>query len=294
MKAIDYCSPPTLSQALQVLSEADGRVGLLAGGTDIIVQVRESGRDLDVLMDIKRIPELNELSYNEERGLVLGAAVPCTLVYEDTEVASRYPGLVDAAALVGGTAIQNRATFGGNLCNASPAADTVPALIVHHAICQIAGPQGGREAPVEDFCTAPGQTVLEAGELLVSFHIPPPQENFGAHYLRFIPRNEMDIAVVGSGASVVLENDGNSIRSGRVALGAVAPTPLLVAEASSVLAGSSVSGETIRKVEQICRDAARPINDIRGTIEHRKHLSGVLARRALEKAIQRAQGETAQ
>ncbi len=294
LKAIDFSSPKTLDDALQVLSEADGRVGMLAGGTDIIVQVREAGRDLDVLMDIKKIPELNELSYDEEKGLLLGAAVPCTLVYEHREVAARYPGLVDAASLVGGTAIQNRATFGGNICNASPAADTVPALIVHHAICQIAGPGARREVPVEEFCTAPGKTVLESGELLVSFRIPPPEQHFGAHYLRFIPRNEMDIAVVGSGASVVLDDGGNSIRSGRVALGAVAPTPLLVSEASSLLAGSPVSRQIVEQVEEVCREAARPINDIRGTVDHRKHLSGVLARRALEKAIQRAQGETAQ
>ena len=294
MKAIDYSRPTTLEDALQVLSGANGRVGMLAGGTDIIVQVREARRDLDMLMDVKKIPELNELSYDNQTGLLLGAAVPCTLVYEHPEVAARYPGLVDAASLVGGTAIQNRATFGGNLCNASPAADSVPALIVHHAICQIAGPGGRREVPVEDFCTAPGKTVLQSGELLVSFRIPPPQANFGAHYLRFIPRNEMDIAVVGSGASVVLDGDGNSIVSGRVALGAVAPTPLLVSEASSLLAGSPISAQVVERVEQACREAASPINDIRGTVEHRKHLSGVLARRALEKAIQRAKGETAQ
>ena len=203
------------------------------------------------------------------------------------------PGIIDAASLVGGTAIQNRASLGGNLCNGSPAADTIPPLIVHHAICRITGPGGQREIPVEQFCTGPGRTVLKPGEILVSFHIPAPSSTFGAHYLRFIPRNEMDIAVVGTGSSVVLDDTGTTFVSGRVALGAVAPTPLLVEEASQLLSGSPVTDETIEQVAEAARRAARPISDIRGTVEQRKHLSAVLTRRTLKKAIARAKGDSA-
>ena len=237
MKAIDYAAPQTLAEAIALLAEGNGQARVLAGGTDVIVQVREGMRDLDLLVDVKKIPEVNELSYNPDQGLVLGAAVTCCQVCEDPEVSAAYPGIIDAASLVGGTAIQNRASLGGNLCNGSPAADTIPPLIVHHAICRITGPGGQRELPVEQFCTGPGRTVLEPGEILVSLHIPAPSSNFGAHYLRFIPRNEMDIAVVGTGSSVVLDDAGTTFISGRVALGAVAPTPLLVEEASQLLNG---------------------------------------------------------
>ena len=293
MKAIDYASPQTLAEAIALLAEGNGQARVLAGGTDVIVQVREGMRDLDLLVDVKNIPEVNELSYDSERGLVLGAAVPCCEVCEDPEVSAAYPGIVDAASLVGGTAIQNRASLGGNLCNGSPAADTIPPLIVHHAVCRITGPGGQRELPVEQFCTGPGRTVLGPGEILVSFHIPAPSSTFGAHYLRFIPRNEMDIAVVGTGSSVVLDDAGTTFVSGRVALGAVAPTPLLVEEASQLLAGSPATDETIEQVAEAARRAARPISDIRGTVEQRKHLSAVLTRRTLQKAIARAKGDSA-
>lgn len=293
MKAIDYACPQTLDEAIGLLAQAGGRARVLSGGTDVIVQVREGRRDLDALVDVKRIPELNELSYDPAKGLVLGASVPCCMIVENRAVADAYPGLIDAVSLVGGTQIQSRASVGGNLCNASPAADTIPPLFALEARCRIAGPNGRREVPVEQFCTGPGKTVLEPGELLVSFHLPPPAERSGSHYLRFIPRNEMDIAVVGSAAAVVLDEGGKSFVSGRVALAAVAPTPLLVEEAGKLLAGSAVSDETIDGVAEAARKAARPITDMRGTAEQRIHLSGVLTRRALQGAIRRAKGESA-
>lgn len=293
MKAIGYACPETLEEAVVLLAEYDGRAHPLAGGTDIIVQVREGHRNsLDLMVDIKRIPQLNQLSHDPELGLILGAAVPCCEFYENQKIAPLFPGLVDAAELVGGTAIQNRCSFGGNLCNSSPAADTIPALIAHSATCLIAGPDGQRQIPVEHFCTGPGQNVLERGELLISLHIPTPPKNSGAHYLRFIPRNEMDIAVVGSGASVVLSEDGKTFVSGRVGLGAVAPTPLLVKEAGQLLTGSPVSETVIKQASEAARSASRPISDMRGTIEQRQHLSEVLTRRALTKAIARARGES--
>ena len=292
MKALGYACPETLEEAVALMAEHDGRARPLAGGTDIIVQVREGHRDLDLMVDVKRIPQLRQLTHDAAEGLVLGAAVPCCEFYENARVASLYPGLVAAAELVGGTAIQSRASFGGNLCNSSPAADTIPALIAHEAVCVIAGPDGQREVPVESFCTAPGRNVLGRGELLVSLRIPTPRPNSGAHYLRFIPRNEMDIAVVGAGSAVVLNDAGDTFVSGRVGLGAVAPTPLLVEEAAEVLSGSPVSDAVIDQAAAAASRAARPISDMRGTIEQRKHLSGVLTRRTLVKAVARARGES--
>jgi carbon-monoxide dehydrogenase medium subunit len=216
----------------------------------------------------------------------LGAAVPCCRVYEDREVSRLFPALAEVAGIIGGTQIQGRASIGGNLCNAAPSADSIPLLIALGARCRIAGPNGDRDAAVEEFCTAPGRTQLAPGELLVSIHIPPMPARSGAQYLRFIPRNEMDIAVAGAGVRVEIEN--GTFRSATIALAAVAPTPLLVVEAGAALAGKPVSEESIRKAAEIARDAARPITDMRGTADYRRHLCAVLTRRALESAIRRA------
>lgn len=287
LKDFHYVCAPTLEQAVHLLAESGGRAHPLAGGTDVLVQVREGRRELDLLVDIKKIPELNALNYDPERGLIVGAAVPCSVLCEHLWVSAAYPGLIDAVSLVGGTAIQSRASVGGNLCNASPAADTIPALIVYGARGLILGPRGRREVPVEQFCTGPGRTVLEPGELLVSLRLPPPPPRSSAHYVRFIPRNEMDIAVVGAGAWVVLGSAGTTFENGRVALGAVGPTPLCVEEAGRLLQGTAISEETIQRVATAAQAAARPITDMRGTAEQRRHLVGVLTRRALHQAIVR-------
>jgi CO/xanthine dehydrogenase FAD-binding subunit len=287
LQAFDYTAARSVEEAVSLLAQHGDQARPLAGGTDIIVAVREGRRRVAMLVDIKGIPEVNQLSYDAAQGLTLGAAVPCYRIYEHQEIAATYPGLIDAVSLVGGTAIQGRASVGGNLCNASPAADTTPALIVHSAMCVIAGPNGRREIPVEQFCTGPGRTALQNGEFLVALRMPSPPPHFGAQYLRFIPRNEMDIAVVGVGASVVLNRDHSSFVSGRVALGAVAPTPLFV-ETAAALDGKAVADETIQQAAEAAQAAARPIDDMRGTAEYRRHLVGVLTRRALRGAIQRA------
>src|SRR5262249_33671829 len=217
LQAFDYVAAQTVDEAVSLLASKGAQARVLAGGADPIVQLREGRRPVELGGDVKKNPEVNALAYDSQHGLQLGAAVPCYRIYGDAAIARAYPGLMDAFTLVGGTQIQGRASVGGNLCNSSPAADTTPTLIAHRAICVIAGPNGRREVPVEQFCTGPGRNVLGNGEFLVSFRIPAPPRNFGAHYLRFIPRNEMDIAVVGVGSSVVLGDDRATVSDARIA-----------------------------------------------------------------------------
>ena len=287
MQAFEYINAQTVSEVIALLDEKGDQARILAGGTDLIVQAREGKRTLDWMIDIKSIPEVNILDYDSKNGLTLGAAVPCYQIYAVDAICDAYPGLIDATKIIGGTAIQGRAGVGGNLCNASPAADGIPPLIVLNATCIIAGLKGEREIPVGDFCTGPGQTALEKGEMLISLKVPAPQKNSSSYYLRFIPRNEMDIAVVGVGASVILDDAKQRIVSVRIALGAVAPTPLFAEEASALLAGKEISDAVIDEAAQAAQAIARPISDMRGTAEQRTHLVGVLTRRALNGAIQR-------
>jgi CO/xanthine dehydrogenase FAD-binding subunit len=288
MQDFDYILVHEVHEAISILSGEGHRARILCGGTDLLVQLREKQRLARLLVDIKSIPEVNELKFDPFAGLSLGSAVSCLRIRNDPLISEIYPGLVDAVSLIGSIQIQGRASVGGNVCNASPAADTIPALIVHRAVCIIAGPNGYREVPVENFCIAPGKNNLQQGELLISLRIPPPPPRFGAHYLRFTPRNEMDIAVAGVGVAIVLEENLRTIQWARLALSAVAATPLLVETAGEYLAGRDISAETIRELAQLARDAACPIQDVRGTVNQRKHLVGILARRAIEKAIDRA------
>lgn len=290
MDWIDFAAPKTLSEAVELMASKGDRAKPIAGGTDILVQLRGGRYSADLVVDVKDIPELNELSYDSQRGLVVGAAVPCFRIYRDQAANSNYPGLIDAAALIGGIQIQGRASIGGNLCNAAPSGDSIPPVIVLNGVCNIAGPNGNRQVPAEDFCTGPGQSVLQPGELLVSVSLPPPQAHSGANYLRFIPRNEMDIAVAGVGTSVVLDSSGQNFVSARIALASVAPTPVLARDAGDSLAGKPVSEATIQEASEKAMADAKPINDMRGTIRQRTHLVGVLTRRTLNNAIQRARG----
>tara|TARA_Y100000815_G_scaffold119914_1_gene108207 strand:- start:413 stop:1291 length:879 start_codon:yes stop_codon:yes gene_type:complete len=290
LKWIDFEKPNTVEDAVKLLSDSGGTARAMAGGTDLIVQLRAGHPRInpDVVVDIKSIPELNELSYDANKGLTVGAAVECYKIYGDDNVNSHFSALNDSATLIGGTQIQGRASFGGNLCNAAPSGDSIPNMIAHRAVATIAGPSGTREVPVEDICTGPGQSCIGSDELLVSINFPSNGAGFGANYIRFIPRNEMDIAVAGVGASVTIE-DGK-FTSARVSLASVAPTPLLVEEAGEALVGQTVSEGVIQKAADLAKAAAKPISDMRGTADYRKHLCDVLTRRALNTAVERAQG----
>ena len=291
MHAIDYVAPKSIQEAVELMASKGDQARAMAGGTDLLVQVRGGRRTSEVVVDIKDISELNQLTYDSQKGLTIGAPVPCYKIYQDDQIAGLYPGLVDSASLIGSIQIQGRASIGGNLCNSAPSADGIPALIALGAVANVAGPNGNREIPVEEFCTGPGQNVLGSGEILVSVSIAAPQDNSGAAYLRFIPRNEMDIAVAGVGASVLLDSSGQNFVSARIALASVAPTPVFSKAAGDSLAGKPVSDDSINEAAEKAMGDAKPITDMRGTIKQRTHLIGVLTRRTLDNAIKRARGE---
>ena len=287
MEAFDYLAPRSLTEAYSALGS--GRRSLmLAGGTDVIVQLREDRRHCDQLIDVKHIPELMSVTRAADGELEIGAAVPLAQLYEDLDIARRFPAMVDAAHIIGGIQIQSRASLGGNLCNASPAADSSPALMALGATLVIGSASGTREVAAEDFFLGPGRNALQPNELLLQVKLPAPAPNASSFYHRFIPRNEMDIAECGAGVSVVLNDARDTFVSARVALGAVAPTPLYVSEAGTALAGKAVSEGAINEAAEIARAASRPIDDMRGTVEHRKQLAYVLTKRALTDAVDRA------
>ncbi len=287
MRPFAYCAPASIDEAVALLAREDGRARPLAGGTDLLVQLRRNQLEVDLVVDVKRIPELNQVTLDPAQGLTIGAAVTCARLCEHPGVREAYPGLVDAVSIIGGTAIQERATVGGNLCNAAPSGDSIPALIVLGATCTIAGPGGTRAVPAASFCTAPGAAVLGRGEVLVSIHLPPPMPHSGASYLRFTPRREMDLAVAGAGAWVATSEDRSRIVDARIALSAVAPTPLFVGAAGEALVGQAPTEEAYAEAALLAQRAARPISDVRGTEAQRRHLVGVLVKRALRAAVGR-------
>jgi xanthine dehydrogenase FAD-binding subunit len=288
MKDFSYAAPTSMAEATELLAKANGKAKLLAGGTDILVQLREGLREAELVVDVKKIPELMEMSYSTAKGLRLGASVPCYRIYENAEVAKAYPALADAARIVGGWQIQSRASVGGNLCNSSPAADTIPALIAHGCTCVVVGPKGQREIKVEEFCSGSGKNVLQPGELLVTVVFPPRATNAASAYERFIPRNEMDIAVAGAGSWVQLSSDRKTIERARIGLCAVAPTPKFAQEASQWLAGKPATEESFAQAGELSKKVGSPITDMRGTVEYRIHLIGVLVKRTLTRATDRA------
>jgi carbon-monoxide dehydrogenase medium subunit len=281
-----YEAPDTLDAAAVLLAGADGTARVLAGGTDLLVQLRLDMVEPELVVDVKRIPELRTIAA-EDGGFRVGAAVTGAEMGEHADLKQAWPGVVEAVELIGSTQIQGRATMGGNLCNASPAADSVPALIAAGASVTVFGPDGRREVAVEDIATGPGRTSLAPGELVASFFLPPRPPRSGDAYLRFIPRTEMDIAVVGVGISLTLD-DGGTCTAARVALGAVAERALDVPEAAAALVGTTLDEAALDGLAAAASAACRPIDDKRGTIEYRIKVAGVLARRTAQIAADRA------
>ena len=286
MPRVSYTAPTTVDEAVRALAGAAGQARVLSGGTDLLVQLKSGRVKPDLIVDTKRIPGI--IGIREEGDyFVIGAATPGIMISADERLEMAYPGIVEGVDLIGSTQIQGRASIAGNLCNASPAADSVPPVIAARGIAVIAGPSGRREVPVEDIVTGPGRTSLAKGEFVVEFKIPRPQQRQCDAYLRFIPRTEMDIAVVGCAVNVTLDADG-TCTDARVVLGAVAPTQLIVAGAAEALIGHKLNDETLARLDAAAQAACRPITDKRGTIEYRTKVAGVLARRAAAIAFERA------
>ncbi|HUC72894.1 MAG TPA: xanthine dehydrogenase family protein subunit M [Stellaceae bacterium] len=286
MPNLSFTAPTTVDEAVRMLAGSAGLAKPLSGGTDLLVQLRSGRMRPETIVDLKRIPGL--IGIREEAGeFVIGGATPGNMVFENEAMQKAWPGIVEGLDLIGSQQIQGRASLAGNLCNASPAADSVPALIAARATCVIAGPNGRRTSPVEAIVTGPGRTSLEKGEFVVEFRIPKPKPHQSDAYLRFIPRTEMDIAVVGCGVNVTL--DGNGVcTDARVVLGAVAPTQIICEEAAKALIGHKLDEATNAALDAAAGRACNPITDKRGTIEYRIKVAGVLARRAAKIAFERA------
>ncbi|AZO58323.1 xanthine dehydrogenase family protein subunit M [Mesorhizobium sp. M1A.F.Ca.IN.022.07.1.1] len=284
-----YIRPQSIEEAAGLLASAAGPAAILAGGSDLLVRMKGGFIEPELIVDIKAIAGLSEIKETAE-GFSIGAAVPCAVLGENAALKKAWPGVVEAAKLIGSKQVQGRCTIVGNLCNASPAADSVPALVAAGAEAVVAGPNGRRTIPVEAVPTGPGRTSLAKGEIIEAILLDKRAPNAGDAYQRFIPRTEMDIAVVSAGVNLTLGEAG-AIKSARVALGAAAPTVLLVEEAAEVLVGSKLDEATLERLAKICAGACRPIDDKRGTIEFRRKVAGVLAKRVATTAYERAGGK---
>ena len=286
MQDMRFEAPKTLEAAVGLLAGASGQARVLAGGTDLLIQMRGGRVEPELVVDIKGIAEMTSVA--ADNGTYrFGAAVPCMALVENKEFGKVWPGVVDGANLIGSIQVRGRATVGGNVCNASPAADTVPAMIAAGATATIIGPKGRREVPVEQIATGPGKTSLAKGEIVAFFSLPPRPPRSGDAYLRFIPRTEMDIAVVGTGVNLTLDEAG-VCRQARVSIGAVAERALLVPDAAAALIGTKVDAAALKNLAAAVSAACRPIDDKRGTKEYRIKVSGVMAKRAATIALDRA------
>ena len=281
-----YAAPSTVDEAVGLLANASGKARVLSGRTDLIIQMRSGRTRPELIVDIKNIE--GSIGIREESdGWHIGAATPGAMIGDHEKLCAEWPGCAEAVQLIGSTQVQGRASFAGNLCNASPAADSVPALIAAGAKAVIAGKNGIRSIPVEQVPAGPGRTTLAADEFVAEFIIPKREGKTGDAYLRFIPRTEMDIAVVGAGVCLTLDDSG-TITAARVSLGAVAPTVLLVEDAGAALVGTKLDDAAMAKLDSACQAVCNPIDDKRGTIEYRTKVAGVMARRAAAIAYERA------
>jgi CO/xanthine dehydrogenase FAD-binding subunit len=284
---LEFVAPTTAEEAVKALAAGGGKARPLAGGTDLLVQLKSGRVKPSAIVDLKRIPGMIGIRASGG-GFVIGAATPGAMLGEHAALTAAWPGVVEGTNLIGSTQIQGRATLAGNLCNASPAADSVPAMIAAGATCVIVGGKGRREIPVEQVATAPGQTSLAPDEFVLEIKLPARPARAADAYLRSIPRTEMDIAVVGAGVNLTLDA-GGTIIAARVALGAVGPKAMLVPEAGAALVGTTLDAAALDALDAAARAAAKPISDKRGTVDYRIKIAGVLARRAARIAYGRAE-----
>ena len=282
MQPFTYERPVTTEAAIARLAAGGARA--LAGGTDLIPQLREGRRSARVVVDLKHIPELVSTARTADGGWRIGAAVSITALGAVESFATQHKALLASARLIGSLQIQSRATLGGNLCNAAPSGDAVPLLVSLEAMAEIAGPRGRRTIPVERLATSPGRTSLDVGELLVAVLLPPRPVSYAAHYLRFTPRREMDIAIAGSGVAIGIDTAGE-ITSARITLASVAPVPLRALKAENHLLGNRPTAALLTEAGQIAAGEAQPISDTRGSANYRQELVAVLTRRALQACL---------
>jgi len=287
--SLRYEAPTTTKEAAKLLAKEKGAAYLLAGGTDLLVRMKGDFIEPDLVVDIKRIASTQTIQ-KTATGFTVGASVPCVQVGRDKALGKAWPGVVEAAKLIGSDQVQGRCTMAGNMCNASPAADSVPALVAARAKAVVVGPNGKRSVPVEKMATGPGATTLKKGELVEAIKLPKQDSKSGDAYLRFTPRTEMDIAVCSAAVNLTL-GAGGVVKKARIALGAVAPTVVIVPAAAKAIVGSKLDDTALEKLAKACEAACNPIDDKRGTAEFRTEVAGVLARRAAKIAYQRAGGK---
>ena len=288
MSETQYLAPKTIDEAVKAHSAAKGSARFLAGGTDLLVQIKSGIKKPNLVIDIKKIVELNSIKEISENEFKVGSAVSGANLNRNKKFADLWPGVLEAFRLIGSEQIQGRASLGGNLCNGSPAGDSVPALVAAKCTVTITGPNGSKDIAIEKFHTGPGKTILENGEMLVSINFPKRNINSADAYLRMTPRTEMDIAVVGCSVNITM--DKGLCTDARVSLGAVAPTVLLIDEAAKIMIGTDLNPDILDKVSKLCSNACNPINDKRGTIDYRTKVAGVLFKRAALIAIDRIKG----
>ena len=282
-----YKAPTELADVAALLASADGQGKVMAGGTDLLARFATGTSRPFMLVDIKHVAELMAIEQHDNGGFTVGAGVCGAAISENAALRWMWPGVTEAMELIGSVQIQGRASLGGNVCNASPAADSVPALIAANARCRIMGSRGERHVPVADIIHSPGKTCLASDEFIVSFYLPPRAPRSADAYLRLIPRSEMDIAVAGAAVSVTLDGEG-VVTHASVALGAVSPVPFLMPRAAETIVGSRLDAAVMVQLKKVVSASCRPINDKRGTIDYRNHVAGVLTVRAALIAGERA------
>jgi carbon-monoxide dehydrogenase medium subunit len=285
LRDFEYHAPTSLDEATSLLQQFGDEARPVAGGTDLVLMMTDRVVTPRHVVDVKRIPELTAFHWDGENGLTIGAAVPFRALETSSDVRRDYPGLAEAASEVGSWQIRNLGTPGGNLCTASPSAEIAPILYALDAQVRIAGPRGIRRLPVQQFITGVRRTVLQEDELLVDIHVPPPGQRAASHYIKLKERQKMDIAFVGVAAAIDLEAGDGVIRDARIALGAVAPTPIRASRAEQALRGERLTDQVVEEAGRLAAEAARPITDVRASAEYRKEMVNVLTQRTVRHAL---------